>query len=507
LELRVDHQRNDAAADDALMVLHVAQLVSVTSAIALVGAVLPRDDVVIWPWVGAGVATALTVVCFWTRVLGRRRRVAVSLVDHGFALVATLVAYGSCACFAYGLSGKLEIYRVLFFGPLVLMATMGTRPMRLVSAGACLASLTAVTYGLGYPLSSLPAFVVANGAVIVLVCGAVHHLAHHRMQAAEVAASFVELSLVAAKAETTDEGLPKMLPAAAKCLSASSLVAYQVVNRIVSPDPIASWPEDGVPHSEADMSSLRIAAVDRKIVLGTDRCYFPASDDAGVAMVLVAGGIHVTALTEESVHRGAERVAAQLEVLLTRLGLVARLEGLSRCDSLTNLPNRRSLNERLTHDLAVAARTGSPLSVAMIDLDHFKSYNDTFGHRAGDDLLVAFSQMCGSRIRSSDFVARYGGEEFCLVLPATACREATILFNELHRRCASIDEALRPVTFSAGVAEWDGTESAGSLIERADRALYAAKDGGRARTVAACEKAAADEPFKRTRARLASTTT
>ena len=160
--------------------------------------------------------------------------------------------------------------------------------------------------------------------------------------------------------------------------------------------------------------------------------------------------------------------------MTSRIVYVSRLQHEVRTDALTSLANRRGLVERLEEDMARARRSFRPLSVAMLDLDRFKEYNDTFGHVAGDRLLQVYAQLLSTVVRVPDTVARYGGDEFCVVLPDTDLEGATDIVDRMHR---AIDgaELDGQVVFSAGVARWDGSEDASALIERADQALYRTK--------------------------------
>ncbi|HEX4583825.1 MAG TPA: GGDEF domain-containing protein [Burkholderiaceae bacterium] len=156
---------------------------------------------------------------------------------------------------------------------------------------------------------------------------------------------------------------------------------------------------------------------------------------------------------------------------------VAALDKMAREDGLTGITNRRGLDEGLVIELARARRTGLELTVVMLDLDHFKRYNDRRGHGAGDSLLRNAAQAWRRQLRPTDLLARYGGEEFTLVLPACDADAACQLI-----------ERLRPLmpdrqTFSAGVATWEQHESPQQLLARADRALLVAKKQGRNRTV------------------------
>jgi diguanylate cyclase (GGDEF)-like protein len=169
-------------------------------------------------------------------------------------------------------------------------------------------------------------------------------------------------------------------------------------------------------------------------------------------------------------------------VLMWRSQIASReemgaLDRMAREDGLTGVTNRRGLDEGLTIELARARRTGLQLTVVMLDLDHFKRFNDRRGHGAGDALLRNAAQGWRRQLRPTDLLARYGGEEFTLVLPACDADAACQLI-----------ERLRPLmpdrqTFSAGVALWESHESPEQLLARADRALLVAKKQGRNRTV------------------------
>jgi diguanylate cyclase (GGDEF)-like protein len=157
--------------------------------------------------------------------------------------------------------------------------------------------------------------------------------------------------------------------------------------------------------------------------------------------------------------------------------LMTKLSQLAREDSLTRVANRRTLDERLPQEMARAARHKYALSVVMIDLDHFKRFNDRRGHAAGDALLRDAAQAWVRQLRPSDLLARYGGEEFTLVLPACGEEQAERMVERL--------QPLMPErqTFSAGIATWNGMDGPQELLAAADRALLQAKRGGRNRIV------------------------
>jgi diguanylate cyclase (GGDEF)-like protein len=165
------------------------------------------------------------------------------------------------------------------------------------------------------------------------------------------------------------------------------------------------------------------------------------------------------------------------ELVRQRELLADRLQETARTDALTGLPNRRAWDEELEREILHAARTETPLCVALLDLDFFKQFNDLNGHPAGDSHLKEVASLWRARLRSADLIARYGGEEFAVLLTATGSSQAQDVIETL-RDCVPLDE-----TVSAGVAQWDGRESGVELFARADAALYRAKRSGRDRTV------------------------
>jgi diguanylate cyclase (GGDEF)-like protein len=193
----------------------------------------------------------------------------------------------------------------------------------------------------------------------------------------------------------------------------------------------------------------------------------PAAWRAPFKWALVHGGFVLAASVAYLVNW---RLSETQAIEISRL--VHRLDGLARTDALTGVPNRRVWDEELLRELARARRLGTPLCMAMIDLDHFKTYNDQFGHPAGDKVLKDAATAWQLQIRSTDLLARYGGEEFALLLPTSALDVAIRIVERL--------QAVTPlVTCSIGVVSWDFRESADELVRRADQALYAAKAKGR----------------------------
>jgi diguanylate cyclase (GGDEF)-like protein len=195
----------------------------------------------------------------------------------------------------------------------------------------------------------------------------------------------------------------------------------------------------------------------------------------------------------EDLQRLAGTVADQLALSLSNLKLRENLHRQSIRDQLTGLFNRRYLDETLVREVSRAKRTNAPLGVIMLDIDHFKQFNDSFGHEAGDLVLRHLGEFLQTQVRREDMACRYGGEEFTLILPGaslSATRErAEALRQGMQRlRLRYGDQDLGTVTISLGVAVYpDHGVSPETVLQAADAALYAAKHAGRNRVMAADE--------------------
>lgn len=205
--------------------------------------------------------------------------------------------------------------------------------------------------------------------------------------------------------------------------------------------------------------------------------------------ILVVTGHGGTESTVEAMRRGATDFVTK-PVKATFLDLRIRsacdlehTRRLANTDGLTALYNHRHLQERLEQEIRRAQRYERSLSVVMADLDHFKRFNDTFGHPQGDEVLIQVAQTLLRASRSADIVARYGGEEFTLVLPETTADEALVVAERARQWVEELEiggtEA--PVTLSLGVASFQPGASKEDLIQAADAALYEAKRQGRNR--------------------------
>ena len=186
---------------------------------------------------------------------------------------------------------------------------------------------------------------------------------------------------------------------------------------------------------------------------------------------------------EDATPRIRESVT-QAAPVLANLRNLAIAEIRAATDALTGLPNNRAIQDTVKRMVAQASRSLSPLSAALLDLDHFKHINDAYGHSHGDEVLAAVAATLRSSIRESDFVGRYGGEEFLILLPDTGKEQAQVVADKVRAAVAAttLPKIEQPVTASLGVATVPDDAGDGDfLIRAADRALYAAKGNGRNR--------------------------
>lgn len=177
-----------------------------------------------------------------------------------------------------------------------------------------------------------------------------------------------------------------------------------------------------------------------------------------------------------------KKVEKELDVILARERMLART------DDLTGAFNRRHFFELAVHEHAVAKRYQQSFSVVLVDIDHFKRFNDTAGHMVGDDVLRKVAHLVRAHLRDADLFARYGGEEFIMLLPRTTAAQAVVVAErirlELRDNAVVTPQGVLALTISSGVAElWPNDDSIDPVIARADSALYRAKQQGRNRTV------------------------
>jgi diguanylate cyclase (GGDEF)-like protein len=178
-------------------------------------------------------------------------------------------------------------------------------------------------------------------------------------------------------------------------------------------------------------------------------------------------------------------VASQTSMTLERATYFQQQEELARLDGLTGLFNHRVFQEMLREEVLRVRRYGNPLSLVMLDIDHFKKFNDTYGHQVGDEVIRMVAAIIKKLVRITDRACRYGGEEFTIILPETTLENSLILAERLR---GQVEESrlIRnlSITISCGVVGFLPKDSPESFVKRADQSLYTAKESGRNRVIA-----------------------
>ena len=198
----------------------------------------------------------------------------------------------------------------------------------------------------------------------------------------------------------------------------------------------------------------------------------------GALVVENTGGAKV----QRRVVTGLERSATYAALALRNAWLLEQVQRLAATDGLTKIANRRTFEATLEREVARATRSAEHVSLVMVDIDHFKNLNDTWGHQAGDEVLRNVAAALSCECRDFDTPARYGGEEFAIILPGCGPEEAFVIADRLRRAVSAAPSSV-PVTASAGVATYPShAGDADTLVKAADQALYASKHAGRDQT-------------------------
>ncbi len=473
--------RTEPSASSVALSLRAVALGYVVLPLFALAAGLNDGRVRSWPalWAGAGLLVTLGGTHLLDRRRVRRARYREFVPSRAFLQVTTAIWAMALAGVAFGLHGGT--FLLLPVLPFVVLSVLGNRTMTrrgMLVLVAALGTETAV---------QLPAFsafwaTLLFSATALVLAGVVDEVVRASRRAVERNRHLAALATDTSALQDWPQDLTELGPRLARAMDVER---FAVLTRPARRDPLErvfSWPEPEWPSWER-LGTMPQQSLERMRPLSTPALSVAPARTGTAAVVVVTPGTSAHGVRVEPTLLST--VAALLVAALSRNRLISGLVEAAETDQLTGVANRRRLFEALTHEVARARRSRRPLTVAMIDLDHFKQYNDTFGHSAGDDLLQRFALRTTSRVRAQDLVARYGGEEFCLVLPETDGDGAMSLVDGLRAGGAGTDRLGRRVTFSAGLATWDGNESVEELVYRADASLYRAKAAGRDRVAAA----------------------
>ncbi len=474
---------DDAAPQEMVQAVLVDGIIAQSVAVPIVVTIAVLD-IGHEPWASPWDLAAISLVGFSTLyglvlTAVQRRRRGISLPPAWVPFMVQMAAFAALTLLNVSTHAPMGYYMPVLFLGLLYTCEFGALSMRLVTLGAsvALAGVAAWADGLrGMALVTLVVMFAWIGGVIVVLMGHVVGVLQralatgHRLQA---------LSDAVAGADTVDRGLEIGLPLVDAVLPAELVL---VVERRPGGalTGVASWPADAETDRLHGLPELVQALDSDAPVLTAQWCALPIGYRDGAQLAMLVRLRRQRDRSAIGMHEAARSLAAAMLKMTSRVAFETMLRREGRTDTLTGLGNRRALLEHLHEEMVHATTDGRPLSLAMLDLDHFKRFNDAHGHVAGDALLRAMAALLHSGVRDRDMVARYGGEEFCVVLPASDLDAARALVDRL---CSSVRTStdLGGVTVSAGVGQWDGAEGAVALIERADRALYRAKRAGRDR--------------------------
>jgi diguanylate cyclase (GGDEF)-like protein len=482
-----------AAGNTGAVVWIIASLSVIAMALCLPAEQVHRGTVV-----GMGIGG-----CLWGAVSAlcldyRRRSVSLIHLSTATGVVAITVAIelsGGARSPAWACLFYVVVFAAYFFKPpaaiAYFIACVVADAVALIGGGSAGAA------GAATLVIAAPAFIVLGGAIVV----GKRFLWRVRRQAERLAAEQGALRRVATAVVT---GEPAGRFYAMVAVEAAQLLAAgaAAILRLDTPEQatiMGSWaqisdrqyrvgnvfplaPDSDLARAMAVGRPIRVGQVDADSRLG--RLGYGSSI---LAPVRVAGRIwgflavaspDAQGLTAEHEGRLTE-FAGLISTAITSIEDRAALAAQASTDALTGVANHRTFHERLSADLARACRYGTVVSVAIIDVDHFKLVNDVGGHEAGDEMLIRVARCLSDATRAEDTLARVGGDEFAWILPETDADEARTAVERARSAIVAADGQLPRVTVSAGICDSQWTSEPNELVRLADRALYSSKDHGR----------------------------
>ncbi|MGD0391535.1 MAG: GGDEF domain-containing protein [Acidimicrobiales bacterium] len=446
-----------------------------------------------WWYVAGAVACIIASVVFVALfvVVTKGRSDLSTKATAGFVIIClALTALG----FIELVSGnKLDVYTPAVLVGVTLVSIIGDRPMRIGIDLFAVGLVTMTSWAAGIRGSELVTVGLVYASTIVAITWIISRAMGSKAGRINARQSIDVLH------ETFDDigpgvndsgtdiivnMLQRGLPLVADVIPADQIAVFTRNERLSRFTSLTSWPADPAEDvsTMVELPQLDQALRSDSVVLDEGFCVIPIGYCTDGELVMVVRRSESDRRIDRRTGEAAELLAASFLRMTSRANFLSGLLTGNRTDPLTGLANRQTLYERIEIEMAHALRSETPLSVAMIDLDRFKDYNERYGHVAGDTLLRSIAALMVSNIRGQDLVARYGGEEFCLVMPETDLVGGHHLLDKLRSGGRDATSEFG-VTLSAGLTSWDGFESTSSFIERADQALYRAKESGRNRVV------------------------
>ena len=445
-----------------------------------------------WGYMAAAVACIVVSIAYQgTFTLLTRGRASVQSQANSWFIIACLAMAG-LACIELSTATPAALYTPAMLVGVIFVAIVGDRRMQLVIDCFALALIAVIGWVQGLRGAEFVVSMVVYASTIAVlnyICARTVGSMTGQINVTQALESlnecFDDVGLEAARptSETFAEIFSRGLPYVACIMPAERVAVFTRTGALERFTLLVSWPDMAADCGDlARLPEVASALAHNAVRLDAHVCVLPVGYASDGELVMVIERRQSDTRADIHSAESADLLASAFLRVTSRANFINGLHTESRTDPLTGLANRRSLMERIDMEMSHALRSDSPLTLAMLDLDHFKEFNDRYGHVAGDTVLRSVAAMMISNTRDQDLVARYGGEEFCLVLPDTDLIGGHHLLDHLRAggRDATTDLG---VTLSAGLTSWDGIEDPLSFIERADRALYRAKEGGRNQVV------------------------
>ncbi len=445
-----------------------------------------------WGYMVGAVACIVASILYQTVFsLTTRGTASVQSQANSWFIIACLAMAG-LACIELSTASPAALYTPAMLVGVIFVAIVGDRRMQLVIDIFALALIALIGWVQGLRGAEFAVSIVVYASTIAVlnyICARTVGSLSGQINFSQALDSLNEcfddvgMDLAGSTADTFAEIFSRGLPYVACILPADRVAVFSRSGSLERFTLLASWPDLTEDCSDlARLPAVATVLAHNTVQLDPHYCVLPVGYASDGELVMVIERSRPQSGADLRSGEAADLLGAAFLRVTSRANFVNGLHTESRTDPLTGLANRRSLMERIEMEMSHALRAETPLTLAMIDLDHFKEFNDRYGHVAGDTVLRSVAAMMVSNTRDQDMVSRYGGEEFCLVLPDTDLLGGHHLLDQL--RAGGRDSTTNlGVTLSAGLTSWDGIEDPVSFINRADQALYRAKNSGRDRVV------------------------
>ncbi len=428
-------------------------------------------------------AVAMTlVVPLYLLIRFREMKSAVLVLPAKLTLSMTIALAISIGFLDYAYGGKVVVFKPVFVLDAIFIGLIGDIAMQVTMWAATTTALLVSSAAMGLPAHELVATIVLTSSCMAVGQTMSYYAVENRTRLYYSRSILRDMTDLTLAAESIEEGLGLALPLVGGVLPSTRSVALLKRPGERTFSVVSQWPPGNDQSGNGVLDERTVGAATESLrapraTVENEHIFLPIGKTPFGELVVVVFRYEKGNRTAQFMQEVSDATMATILKMVTRIGITAALREESRTDPLTGLPNRRALEERIAVEFGHARRNKSALCLALMDLDHFKEYNDTFGHLKGDELIRQQAADMSARLPEGSFLARFGGEEFCAFFPVAL--DKALIRVEALRNSIQLEKIMKAVTVSAGLAEWDGVESFESLLQRADTALYEAKRSGR----------------------------